>query len=134
MDAKKLVELRRQAEKAVADMSEGELKSKAFEVILGHLLSGPTSATGPPPKEPKPARREATPARSIAGRILVLQDEGFFKAQRTIGEVREELRAHGWHYPLTTLSGRLQALVQQRRLRRERASQGNKKLWKYSNP
>jgi hypothetical protein len=64
----------------------------------------------------------------------VLRDEGFFKTQKAIGEVREELKAHGWHYPLTTLSGRLQALVQQRQLRRERGVQGKKKVWKYSNP
>lgn len=142
MDARKIIELRKQAERAVAEMPDGDLKVKAFEVILGHLLSG----TGPSaPKtegaqasarrsRPAGATREASPARSISGRILVLRDEGFFKNQKTIGEVREELRAHGWHYPLTTLSGRLQGLVQQRKLRRERATQGNKKLWKYSNP
>lgn len=38
MDAKKLVQLRKQAEKAVEDMSAGELKVKAFEVILENLL------------------------------------------------------------------------------------------------
>ena len=39
MDAKKLIELRKQAEKAVEDMQDGEFKLKAFEVILNHLLS-----------------------------------------------------------------------------------------------
>lgn len=138
MDAKKVVALRREAEKAVADMPDGGLKLKAFEVILGHLLggvgvlAGPSITTG---KEPKgKGTREGVPARSIGGRILVLRDEGFFKIQKTIGEVREELKAHGWHYPLTTLSGRLQALVRQGKLRRERAKQGNKRIWKYSNP
>ncbi len=139
MDPKKLIELRKQAEHAVSEMPDGELKVKAFEVILSHLL-----ADGPPRPVPKSTqaevdasaagRREGKSARSINSRILVLRDEGYFKTQKAIGEVREELKAHGWHYPLTTLSGRLQALVQQRQLRRERVSQGKKKIWKYSNP
>lgn len=137
MNAKQLVELRKQAEKAVAEMPDGEIKLKAFEVILGHLLEGSKPEAVPSAeaeKHPRPKRdRAAPPTRSISGRILVLKDEGLFKNQRTIGEVREELRAHGWHYPLTALSGRLQVLVQQRKLRRERSKQGNKKVWKYSN-
>ncbi|MGH9369291.1 MAG: hypothetical protein ACRD3M_16650 [Thermoanaerobaculia bacterium] len=140
MDAKSLIEFRKQAEQAVADMSDGDLKLKAFEVILAHLIGGRPVATKSPskgrevPVAGKRPRRESESARSITSRILVLRDEGFFNSQKAIGEVREELRAHGWHYPLTTLSGRLQALVQQRELRRERVRQGNKKIWKYSNP
>ena len=72
-------------------------------------------------------------ATSCSTRILALGGEGFFAAQRTIAEVRSELASHGWHYPLTTLSGRLQSLVQQRSLRRERVKDGRKKVWKYSN-
>ncbi len=138
MDARKLVDFRKQAEKAVEDMPDGELKVKAFEVILAHLLGGPAVERGrstDAETAPKTrGRREGIPARSLAGRILVLRDEGFFKTQRAIGEVREELTAHGWHYPLTTLSGRLQAMVQHGELRREKIKQGKKKVWKYSNP
>lgn len=138
MDAKKLVEFRKQAEKAVAEMPDGELKVKAFEVILGHLLASPAIAPARPAEEqarPKAKGREqAAQVKTIGGRILVLRDEGFFKNQKAIGQVREELRAHGWHYPLTTLSGTLQSLVRQRELRRERAMQGKKKIYKYSNP
>lgn len=140
METQKLIDLRKRAEKAVAEMPDGELKVKAFEVILTHLLGGGETSQErsreevPPPTGKSKPKKEGVSAQSITGRILVLKDEGFFKAQKTIGEVREELKAHGWHYPLTTLSGRMQALVQQRRLRRERATQGNKKIWKYSNP
>ncbi len=140
MDAKRIIEFRKQAEKAVAEMPDGELKLRAFEVILNHLLEGPRPSTTEDTQRKAPSSREmkgakeTSPARSIAGRILVLRDEGFFKNQKTIAEIREELRAHGWHYPLTTLSGRLQTLVQNRKLRRERAKQGAKKIWKYSNP
>ena len=139
MDAKKLIEFRKQAEQAVSEMPDGELKVKAFEVILSHLLVG--GPHGPPARSTElvtttapEGGREGKSARSINSRVLVLRDEGFFKTQKAIGEVREELKAHGWHYPLTTLSGRLQALVQQRQLRRERGVQGKKKVWKYSNP
>ena len=138
MDAKKLVEIRRQAEKAVADMADGEVKVKAFEVILNHLLQGDDTShaeSDDTKKDPK-AKRDTkdTPERTIGGRILVLRNEGFFKNQKTIGETREELRVHGWHYPLTTLSGTLQGLVRRRELRREWGKQGNKKILKYSNP
>ncbi len=38
--SKELIEIRKQAEAAVHDMPEGELKTKAFETILTHLLFG----------------------------------------------------------------------------------------------
>lgn len=138
MDAKRLIELRRQAEKAVAEMPDGELKVKAFEVILANLLGTSAFLSTRPPEmeeEVKPkASKGGAPAKTAAGRILVLRGEGFFKNQRTIGEIQEELRAHGWHYPMTTLGARLQDVVQRRQLRRERAKHGKKKVWKYSNP
>jgi len=138
MDAKQLIELRKQAEKAVAEMPSGEMKVKAFEVILSHLLSGSKAPAGRAPvvetKTSKKSKATTAQTKSTPGRILVLRDEGFFNTQRTISEVREELGAHGWHYPLTTLSGTLQALVRKQELRRIRATAGKKKIWKYSNP
>lgn len=35
----KLKELRKKAQEAVADMPDGELKTKAFEIFLQHLLA-----------------------------------------------------------------------------------------------
>ena len=139
MDASRLIAIRKQAEKAVDAMPEGELKVKAFEVILAHLLGGgqPASVGSRPSPEPEPPRKKGSTTRdktTIGGRILVLRDEGFFKAQKTIGQVREELRAHGWHYPVTTLSGRMQSLVRRAELRRERVKEGKNRTWKYSNP
>lgn len=143
MDTKTLVELRRKAEKAVEDMADGSLKVKAFEVILASLLGGGSPAPAPTPaaatdiEVPRAKDKSAkadVPARTLTGRILVLKDEGFFRTQQSIGKIREELKAHGWHYPVTTLSGALQNLVRSRQLRRERAAEGKKKLWKYSNP
>lgn len=138
MDVKKLVEARKEAEKAVAQMEDGQIKVKAFEVILAHLLSSSATTEQRPGKittmvEPK-ASRLSKKAKSASARVLVLRDEGFFRNQRSMGEVTEELAAHGWHYPLTSLSGTLQALAQRQELRRVRTKQGSKKVWLYSEP
>lgn len=137
MDTKKLVAIRKEAEKAIAEMPDGDLKVKAFEVILGHLLG----AGGGTPRQPAPDQgedmrpaRKGKAAKSATARILVLREEGFFKNQRSMGEVSAELAAHGWHYPLTALSGNLQGLTQRREIRRVRAKKGNKKVWLYSEP
>src|SRR6266446_6426762 len=137
MDARRLIELRKQAEDAVQTMPDGDMKVKAFEVILAHLLSGGESVTSqtevrgsPQPGEEGKRRAGRAPSPTASGRILVLRDEGYFKSQRTIGEVREELSAHGWHYPVTSLSGPLQSLVRQQDLRRVRVNHGTKKIWK----
>jgi hypothetical protein len=140
MDAKKLIELRTKAEKAIEAMPDGELKVKAFEVILSHLLTGTAAAVGRSTSaetlaaEPEKEKPLKVAARSLSGRILVLRNEGFFKAQKSIGQIREELKAHGWYYPVTTLSGTLQAMAQKGHLRRERVRQGKRKVWLYSNP
>ena len=140
MDTKTLVAIRKEAEKAIAEMPDGDLKVKAFEVILGHLLTaGGGTARRPvpaPPEEEEDARpaRKGKAAKSATARILVLREEGFFKNQRSMGEVSAELAAHGWHYPLTALSGNLQGLTQRREIRRVRAKKGNKKVWLYSEP
>lgn len=138
MNTKKLVAIRKEAEKAIAEMPDGDLKVKAFEVILGHLLgAGGGTARQPAPGEEEedagPARKGKV-AKSATARILVLREEGFFKNQRSMGEVSAELAAHGWHYPLTALSGNLQGLTQRREIRRVRAKKGNKKVWLYSEP
>ena len=137
MTLKELVKIRKQAEKAVAEMPDGELKVKAFEVIFNHLLVGKKATGGPAVHDESPAQpplKTAASSRTASGRILVLRDEEFFKSQRSIGEIREELQVHGWHYPLTSLSGTLMDLVQKRELRRQRVKEGKKKkVWKYTN-
>lgn len=136
-----LVEVRKQAEQAVNDMPDGDIKVKAFETILNHLLSGAV-----PIREHGARRRKGesvTVDKTLAGktpkscteRILFLKNDDFFKAQRSIAEIRTELKKNGWHYPVTSLSGPLQGLVQNRQLRREDVDGGDgRKGWKYSNP
>jgi hypothetical protein len=119
-------------------MPEGELKVKAFEVILNNLLRsgedetavGPAAPAVISPRKGMPTARAA--AASTRDRILVLKAEGFFSKSRTIGEVRDQLATRGWLYPLSSLSGPLQLLASDE-LRRQKVSDGGKKVWKYSN-
>lgn len=140
MELQKLKELRRRAEQATSDMPDGELKVKAFEVILNNLLRAREDEAGVESVRPAGvSAKKAAPASRAAAtttreRILVLKAEDFLAKLRTIGEVRDQLAARGWHYPLTSLSGPLQRLVQDGELRRQRVSDGGTKVWKYSNP
>jgi hypothetical protein len=140
-----LVELRKQAEQAVHDMPESDLKVKAFETILTHLLSadagGPSSPTPSGGKtgsssrgrsKQKDASQQAP--KSVGDRVLSLKAEDFFASQRSIADIRMELKKNGWHYPVTSLSGPLQSLVQKKELRREQTNDEGGKGWKYSNP
>ena len=130
-------ELIEQARKSVARVDDGDLRGRAFEVILAHLLrDGHIGADEQAKGRKSPAKAAAVsapPESTLPGRILSLKVDGFFKSQQSLGEVREELRKRGWHYPVTSLSGPLQSLVRQRELRREQVKDGNKKVWKYSN-
>jgi hypothetical protein len=141
MELKRLVDVRREAEKAVSDMPEGELKVKAFEVILNSLISVPMNpetgdnvirTTGTPSRK-GPEKRQSKPT-STRDRILLLNEEDYFREQRSIAEIRQKLAVRGWHYPQTALSGPLQDLVQRRELRRQKLPDGKKRVWKYSNP
>ena len=129
-----LVRARKRAERAVEDMKEGSLKVAAFQAILGKLL---TESDVTEQGQSAPADVSSSTRRqpgTLTERVLAIKVEGFFKTQRSLGEIRNALGTHGWHYPLTTLSGVMQSLVQQRQLRRERAATGTKKVWEYSDP
>ncbi|HTZ95485.1 MAG TPA: hypothetical protein VMB18_03740 [Terriglobales bacterium] len=151
MDEKALTEARQKAERAVADMPEGDLKLKAFELILTRLLysSGDTAISddggvqrskghprtrtraGSPPSD---VLAVDTPPISTPTRILQLKKEGFFSEERSISEIQDELRTRGWRYETTALSGPLIGLVQARELRRAKGQDGNKTIYKYFNP
>jgi len=142
MNQSDIIAARKRAESAVVDMPEGDLKTKAFEVLFGKLLDNISSLKAKPTGDPRvradrdPESDEATetPGTSLNRRILYLKQEGFFEKQRSLGDIKSELAMNGWHYPVTTLSGAVQGLVQRRGLRRERVVEGKKKLWKYSLP
>jgi hypothetical protein len=129
-----LVHARKRAERAVQGMEDGPLKIAAFQTILTKLLAEAVPAERVEAKAPKAGTKTAASPTTLRGRILTLKSEDHFKTQRALSEVREALKSRGWHYPLTTLSGTMQVLVQQGELRRERVAEGGKKVWKYSNP
>lgn len=146
MDTKAIIEARKKAEAAVAEMPEGELRVEAFKLILNRLLSG-GEGSEPARKSRSATRRHASAReskadnhaedfvpRSAPERILALKAEGFFEKERGIGEIREELQTHGWRYDLTALSGTLIGLVQRRELRRSKVDDGKKTTYKYFNP
>src|SRR5205823_4882300 len=97
---------RKQAEHAVADMADNELKTAAFEVILRELMhesDGGSADPGLVAKGSSPAG-PSKPKGSLARRIMTLAGEGFFFEQRSLSEVQEKLAEHGWHYAQPNLS------------------------------
>ena len=128
-----LVQARKRAERAVAGMADVPLKTAAFQTILAKLLADADRSEQIQPTPSKARSGMKQHPRTLTERILAIRSEGFFKTQRSLSDVREALGSRGWHYPLTTLSGVMQALVRRRELRRERVSAGNKQVWKYSN-
>ena len=63
-------------------------------------------------------------------------EDDFFKRQRTIAEVKAELANLGHHVAITSLSGPLQNLTRERKLRRQKVTadgKGAKSTYAYSN-
>jgi hypothetical protein len=139
--AKPYAELVTQAEEATKAIKDPELRRVAFERVLDDLLSGASAAT---PRETRPAQRGGCPPRATgkpkAGHgpkayVRELIDDGFFKKPKTIAEVRAELGNRGHHIAITSLSGPLQKLCQERALRRQRAASddnGKRAAFNYS--
>src|SRR5262245_56713626 len=109
-DYPKLVE---QAEKAVSAVKDPELKRIAFQKILDDLLGADTKHT----RSVRSSRKDSPPAREKSKRgkksgvsvyLSELVEEGFFKKQKTISQVKAELENRGHHIPMTSLSGPLQ--------------------------
>lgn len=119
------------AEQAVAAVKDPELKRVAFQKVLDDLLSGPAAESAE--RVHKATRRKAVPAVKAAKRggpkayIEDMISDGFFKKPKTIAQVKAELENGGHHIPLTSLSGPLQKLCQEKALRRQRTNLGGKK-------
>ena len=129
---------------AVKSVKDPELRRVAFEKILEHLLEGGSSPAAPGKKaSPKPKvskrsskRRTSSSGKGPKARLVALVEEDYFKKQRTIAEVKAELANRGFHIPLTSLSGPLQTLTRERRLRRQKVAakgKGSKTTYAYSN-
>jgi hypothetical protein len=135
MTALDLVATRKRAEAAVADMAEGALKVKAFEVILGSLLAAePQPQAKAAPVSTRPDEVRGVAPLSLAERIGLLGQEDFFAAPKSLSDIQLKLAEHGWDYPQSNLSTPLIRLVRQRRLKRLQLAEGNKRVWKYALP
>lgn len=135
-----------EAEKAVSAVNDPELKQAAFVKVLDTLLSAASEQSSDsseldegdePSKKHKATKKKAAPKQvkrssGPIGYIKELIDEGFFRTQRSIAAVKTELGNRGHHIPLTSLSGPFQRLCQQRLLRREKKTVGNKTIFVYS--
>ena len=131
-------EMVKQAEAAVASIKDSELKGIAFGKILDALLGQRSYAKEPRGTKASGAKTVTKPAHKREKRggpvayVEELIDDGFFKAPKTLAAVRAELGNRGHHIPLTALSGPMQRLCQQRQLRRQKSTEGNKQVFTYS--
>lgn len=130
--SKPYAELVTQAEVATRAIKDPELRRVAFERVLDDLLAGSTGTSQSGARSIKAARLatqtslNAKKSSGPKGYIRQLLDDGFFKKPKTIAEVKAELANRGHHIALTSLSGPLQSLCQDRFLRRHKAKPGDK--------
>ena len=133
-----------EAEAAVAAVKDPELRRVAFDRILATLLEAKQPAEGRRQKairaqtKAKASRVSDDAPSSKRGPKAYIEQliaDGFFKKQKTIAEVKAELANGGHHIAMTSLSGPLQSLTQQRKLRRQKlaARDGAKSTYAYSN-
>jgi len=136
-----------EAESAVATIKDPDLRRAAFEKILTTLLEQKLpihrSVRGQHRSEApvRPLKNEAKSptSKQQSGPKAYVEEliaDDFFQVQRTIAQVKAELANRGRHIALTSLSGPLQKLTQERRLRRQKVTtngKGTKTIYAYSN-
>jgi hypothetical protein len=131
-EPKPYADLVTQAEAATSAIKDPELRRVAFERVLDDLLSGGGSGQkvgSPALKQVESSTRTGAKSKKTSGPkgcVRRLLDDGFFKNPKTIAEVKAQLANLGHHIALTSLSGPLQQLCQERVLRRQKAKSGGK--------
>jgi len=127
-----IIRARREAESAVADMTDGPLKVAAFQTILASLLAGSVAAVSPSGafKQAKP--KITASGRGTTSRLMALVDDGCFNEQRLLTEIQQALAERGFHYKQSDLGTPLARLVQTKVLRRVHVTVDGKRVWKYS--
>ena len=123
-DPKDFAEIVKQAEQAVKGVADPELRRVAFEKILSALLGkADFGASSTPPKTKrlgtvkKVAERKARGPKAYIGEMI---QEGFFAKPKSLPQVKAELENRGHHIAVTSLSGPLQSLCQDKLLRRQK--------------
>jgi hypothetical protein len=127
-DTQNFADIVKQAEQAVKGVADPELRRVAFEKILTALLGKPDLALGSPQTKvtrstsPRVAskRKTESKARGPKAYIRGLIDDGFFSKPKSLPQLKAELENRGHHIAVTSLSGPLQALCQDKLLRRQK--------------
>ena len=145
-DMKEYAQLVSAAESAVASVKDEKLRQTAFQIVLEDLLAGNSKSSASRSKtsgnsdvrSPKADAGKAKGAKQSKGGTQTyvdeLLEEGFFQKQRSIAELKAELEVRGHHIPLTSLSGPLQQMCKNRKLRRQKvAKSGGRPTYSYSN-
>ena len=129
-------EIIQRAEDAVKGVKDPALRAVAFGKIIDVLVGGKAGA-GAKIKASAAARSSVARSRKkvgTAGYLQELVDEDYFKVQRSLRDVKQDLANRGHHVPLTSLSGPMQALCKRKALRREpKKINGKKPTFVYSN-
>ena len=138
---KEYAELVAQAERAVVSVKDPELRRVAFQKVLEDLLANAGDSSTAKTTARKQSRSTAAKGnrkKSAKGGtqsyIDELVEEDFFKKPKTISNLKAELENRGHHIAMTSLSGPLQRMCQQRVLRRQKMkTSGNRQTFGYSN-
>jgi hypothetical protein len=106
-------------------------KSLAFPVVFGRTLQGDLEPLEEParPRGRVPRVPGRRPTRSATLRRLIA--EGWFKTQRSLSDIRKELKNAGLPTKSTTLPSLLSPLVLERKLKRRSIQQGKKDFYVY---
>lgn len=119
-----LMQIVSEAEKAVNNIADSELKQIAFDRILEHLLEIglPKSDAGPKKTRVSTAKVEKTSSSKSGPKTWIqeLVDEGFFKTPRTNSVIRKALDERGHILEATNLTSPLDRLVTEKVLRRKK--------------
>jgi len=83
--------------------------------VVERLRSGTKESKAQPRK---PQQSKDYGFGGIPNLVEVLKSESFFKTPKGLGEIRKKFADMGHHYPLSTLSGAMQAQAKKRNLRR----------------
>jgi hypothetical protein len=128
-------EIIQSAEEAVRSVKDPALKAVAFGKIIDALVGGKpgVQATVKAKAHHRSSSIRATKKAGTSGYLQELVGEDYFRTQRSLVDVKQELANRGHHVPLTSLSGPMQSLCKRRVLRREpKRINGKKSTFVYS--
>lgn len=127
LDKKKIAEALKETAEILKGIPEPD-RSLSFPIILSKTLEG-SAREEAARVAPNTITEEGEASFSgLRGGMRLLVQEGFFKEGRTQGEIFEELKRQGYHYPKTSLPAALQAFLSKRILTRVA---GDDSQWRY---